>query len=50
MYTYLVLTTVTGINRAPDMERAVAPKHILCKGVKVPSVLNWVFNQLREEK
>lgn len=50
MNTYLVFTTVTGINKAPDMERAVAPKVTDCNAVRFPFTPNSFFNQLNEEK
>lgn len=45
-----VLTTVIGINKAPDMERAVMPKEIACRAVSGSSRLKTCFNQCNDEK
>lgn len=45
-----VFTTVMGINRAPDMDRAVMPKEMACRGVRGSSKLKACFNQCSDEK
>lgn len=45
-----VFTTVMGINRAPDMDRAVMPKEMACRAVKGSSKLKACFNQCSDEK
>lgn len=45
-----VLTTVMGISRAPDMERAVMPKEIACRAVNGSSKSRVCFSQWSDEK
>lgn len=49
-YIYLVFTTVTGISKAPDIDRATTPRVTDCRGVIFPSGANLVLSQLRDEK
>jgi len=45
-----VFTTVIGINRAPDMDRAVMPKEMACRAVRGSSRLKACFSQCSDEK
>lgn len=45
-----VLTTVMGISKAPDIERAVMPKEIACRAVNGSSKSKACFSQCNDEK
>lgn len=45
-----VLTTVMGISKAPDIERAVIPKEIACRAVNGSSKSKACFSQCNDEK
>lgn len=45
-----VFTTVMGISRAPDMDRAVMPKEMACRAVRGSSRLKACFSQCNDEK
>jgi len=45
-----VFTTVIGINRAPDIDRAVTPNEMACTAVRGSSRLKVCFNQCSDEK
>lgn len=45
-----VFTTVMGISRAPDMDRAVMPKEMACRAVICSSRPKACFSQCNDEK